>query len=60
MDTIDMGHHLQSDTVPIRPGRWQVLGKRVGWLVLIWMLSVIALGLVAGAIRLFMHALGMH
>ena len=31
------------------------LWKRIGWLVLIWTLSVAALGLVAYAIRLAIH-----
>jgi hypothetical protein len=31
------------------------LWKRIGWLVLIWTLSVAALGLVAYAIRLVIH-----
>jgi hypothetical protein len=33
--------------------------KRVGWLALIWMASVAALGLVALLIRAGMHAAGM-
>lgn len=49
---------------PARPPQRQAGGgnggKRIGWLVLIWALSAIALGLVAGAMRSFMHALGMH
>lgn len=55
-----MHHPLQSGKTPTAPGRGRQWGKRIGWLVLIWALSVIALGLVAGAMRLFMHALGMH
>ena len=31
------------------------LWKRVGWLVLIWTLSVLALGNVAGVIRWWLH-----
>ena len=55
-----MRHHLQSDEVSKPASNWQVWGKRLAWLVLIWTLSVSALALVAGAMRLLMHALGMH
>ena len=34
--------------------------RRVGWLALIWVLGVCALGLVAWLIRLGMQAAGMH
>ena len=34
--------------------------KRVGWLALIWVVSVAALGLVALLIRFGMHAAGMR
>lgn len=34
--------------------------KKLGWLVLIWLASVAALGLFAGLLRLFMHAAGMR
>jgi len=34
--------------------------RRTGWLVLIWLGSVAALSVVAGAMRLLMHALGMR
>jgi len=34
--------------------------KRVGWLALIWVASVAALGVVALLIRLGMHAAGMR
>lgn len=34
--------------------------KQLGWLLLIWALSVLALGLCAGLMKLFMHAMGMH
>jgi hypothetical protein len=34
--------------------------KRVGWLALIWLLSVGALTVVAALMRLFMHTLGMR
>lgn len=44
------------DTQPPVPGRWY---KRLGWLVVIWAGSVVALGVVAGALRLLMHAAGM-
>ncbi|EJN27350.1 hypothetical protein PMI35_03454 [Pseudomonas sp. GM78] len=37
-----------------QPAPWY---KRVGWLVLIWLGSVVALGVVAGALRILMHAL---
>ncbi len=33
--------------------------KRVGWLVLIWLASVLALGLVAVGLRLFMNVIGL-
>lgn len=33
--------------------------KRLGWLVLIWSLSVAALGVVSYGIRLLMHAAGL-
>jgi hypothetical protein len=36
------------------------LWQRLGWLVLIWVLSVISLGVVAGLLRLFMAAAGMR
>ncbi|CAI8859275.1 DUF2474 domain-containing protein [Pseudomonas sp. IT-P44] len=39
-----------------KPVRWY---RRLGWLVLIWFGSVLALGVVAGALRLLMHAAGM-
>ncbi|SEE54724.1 MULTISPECIES: DUF2474 domain-containing protein [Pseudomonas] len=39
------------------PARWY---RRLGWLVLIWLGSVLALGVVAGALRLLMHAAGMN
>lgn len=35
------------------------LWQRLGWLVLIWAGSVLALGLVAGLLRLLMRAAGM-
>lgn len=38
------------------PGRWY---KRLGWLVVIWMGSVVSLGVVAEALRMLMHAAGM-
>ncbi|WP_224791459.1 DUF2474 domain-containing protein [Pseudomonas fluorescens] len=34
--------------------------KRLGWLVVIWLGSVVALGVVAGALRMLMHAAGMN
>jgi hypothetical protein len=41
------------------PG-WHLWLKRVGWLVAIWAASVGALALVAGLMRLLMHAAGMR
>jgi type III secretory pathway component EscS len=38
------------------PAPWY---KRLGWLVLIWLGSVVALGVVAGALRMLMQAAGM-
>jgi hypothetical protein len=35
------------------------LGKRLGWLVLIWAASVGALGLLAWAVKLVMNAVGL-
>ncbi|NQD94768.1 DUF2474 domain-containing protein [Pseudomonas sp. CrR25] len=35
------------------------LWQRLGWLVLIWAVSVLALGAVAGVLRLFMNAAGL-
>jgi len=34
--------------------------KRVGWLVLIWTASVLALAVAAYLMRLFMHAIGLY
>ena len=34
--------------------------RRTGWLLLIWALSVGALGVAAGLMRMLMHALGMQ
>lgn len=42
---------------PIDP---RPLWKKLGWLFLIWVASVAALGLFAGLLRLFMHAAGMR
>jgi len=41
-----------------QPGRegWR---KRVGWLVLIWLLSVAALGVVAAALKVIMRIAGL-
>jgi type III secretory pathway component EscS len=38
------------------PARWY---KRVGWLVMIWLGSVVALGVVAGVLRMLMQAAGL-
>ncbi|WP_085729358.1 DUF2474 domain-containing protein [Pseudomonas sp. R37(2017)] len=48
MATIDSGEQA--------PTPWY---KRLGWLVLIWLGSVVGLGVVAGALRMLMHAAGM-
>ncbi|MCP1495551.1 hypothetical protein J2Y86_000258 [Pseudomonas migulae] len=42
----------------IKP-RFVSWSRRLGWLVLIWLGSVLALGVVAGTLRLLMHAAGM-
>lgn len=34
--------------------------KRLGWLVLIWAASVLALGVAAGLMRLLMNAIGLQ
>ena len=34
-------------------------GRRLGWMALIWALSVAALGLIAGLLRLIMNAAGL-
>lgn len=34
--------------------------KRLGWMVAIWAASVAALAVVAGLMRLLMHAAGLH
>lgn len=36
------------------------LWQRLGWLLLIWVASVVSLGLVAGLLRLLMAAAGMR
>lgn len=46
-----MAAHLSSRT--------QTLFRRVGWLVLIWAASVLALGIVAGVFRALMMFAGM-
>jgi hypothetical protein len=40
--------------------RWRRWRRQLGWMVLIWALSVCALALCAGLMRLFMHAMGMR
>ena len=40
-------------------GEKKPLWQRLGWLVLIWAASVLALGVVAGLLRLFMTAAGL-
>lgn len=42
-----------------KPGRYLWL-KRVGWLVLIWVASVLALAVVAYGMRLFMGLIGLE
>ena len=44
------------ETNQTAPARWY---KRLGWLVVIWLGSVVALGVVAGALRMLMLAAGM-
>jgi len=46
---------MLGDAAPARPW-WQ----RLGWLALIWLLSVLALGLVAWLLRLLMGAAGLR
>ena len=59
MGTIDM-EPVRSASPPRHQSKPQGLWfKRLGWLVLIWVLSVGALGIAAGLMRLFMHLLGM-
>ncbi|MEO8417102.1 MAG: DUF2474 domain-containing protein [Methylophilaceae bacterium] len=41
-----------------QPGQYLWL-RRLGWLVLIWVASVLALALVAYGLRLFMHMIGL-
>lgn len=52
MATIDAG-------VALMPPRWRLWAKRVGWLLLIWALSVAALAVVALLLRIAMRAAGM-
>jgi hypothetical protein len=44
------------NTIDSSPAHWW---QRVGWLILIWSLSVLSLGVVAYGIRKFMNAAGM-
>lgn len=46
---------MPSDT-EAKPASWAL---RLGWLVLIWGLSVVTLGVLAGLMRLFMNAAGL-
>ena len=55
MDTIDT-----IKQPPRRKEVWTIWFRRLGWLGFIWVLSVCALGAVAGAMRWMMHSLGMH
>jgi hypothetical protein len=41
-------------------GRLQRWCRQIGWMMFIWSLSVITLGICAGLMRLFMHAMGMR
>jgi hypothetical protein len=45
-----------SEEITQKPSWWQ----RIGWLILIWSLSVLSLGAIALVLRLFMHAAGMR
>ncbi|WP_087633524.1 DUF2474 domain-containing protein [Caballeronia telluris] len=42
-----------------QPGALRVWSKRVAWLIVIWAASVAALGIVASALHLAMHAAGL-
>ena len=55
-----MGKNL-SATSSDRPAArdWSIWAKRLGWLVGIWLASVLALGVVAYGLRLLMRAAGM-
>jgi hypothetical protein len=62
-----MGKLLQIVKAPNGPaptaahgGRWRRWCRQLGWMVLIWALSVAALGICAGLMRLFMQAMGMR
>ena len=46
---------LQEPTEP----KFKLWFKRVGWLILIWFASVLALGVVALGLRLFMNLIGL-
>jgi hypothetical protein len=43
----------------LMPLRWRVWAKRLGWLALIWALSVAALAVVALLLRMVMRGVGM-
>jgi hypothetical protein len=43
-------------TEPVPAARWT---QRVGWLIFIWLASVLALAMVAGAFRLLMAGVGL-
>ena len=40
--------------------RLTIWSRQLGWMLLIWLLSVAALGIAAGLMRWLMHALGMQ
>lgn len=60
MGITDMRAPRHDDAARPPGAAWRMWCKRVGWLLLIWTLSVAALGVAAGLMRLFMHALGMR
>ncbi|MED5602344.1 DUF2474 domain-containing protein [Alloalcanivorax sp.] len=51
---------MQSRETRDRDGATAPLRKRLGWLVLIWVASVLTLGGVAWLMRLFMNAIGLQ
>lgn len=56
-----MRHHRHPDQASaLGANKWRLWGKRIAWLVAIWTMSVAALAIVAGLMRLLMHMLGMR
>lgn len=45
------------DSREVKTSRWY---KRLGWLLLIWLGSVVSLGVVASVLKLVMYAAGMR